>query len=196
MSNPTATLGLTKPRYGTEPIIAKDLDLIDAAIAADRVSIAGLSGGGSGFSQVKLTFHDTDILNMQQDGSGGVILLPGVANKYYIPQFCILKFHYGGVAFFTGTVFDDLVLYQGAGIWMTGSTKFLIDGSSTPDIIEMLHFRDQPTQAFLADAAGGLAVYLANADTPLADGDPGGNTNSLIVTLGYLTYDTVTGVVS
>jgi hypothetical protein len=189
MSNPTTNLGLRKPLFAADPEMCANMDLIDAAVA-------GMAGGGAGFSQVKLTFHDSDILNMNQYGSGGLILLPGVANKYYIPLFCILSFKYGGTAFFTGTAFDDLLIYQNVGTYMVGSTHFLFDGSFTNDLVQMMHFRDQATQAFISDLAGGNAVWLATANTPLADGDPGGNSNMLTVTLGYLTYDTVTGVVS
>lgn len=172
----------------------------DATKFLNGIGVFSTPSGGSAFSQIKKTFHDTDILDMQQDGSGGLVILPAVANKLYVPLSCHLKFHYGGVAVFTGTAFDDLFLYQNSqNFIMSGSTKFLFDGGQGNSFLEAMHHGSQAT-AILggsdAQVAAGAALWLATSDTPLAGGDAGGNTNTLTVTLTYLTYDYSTGDVS
>lgn len=187
MSNRTTNYGFKKPLYGTEPDEAANLDAIDTAIHS-----AG--GGGAGFTQAKFTFHDDDILNMQVDGSGGLVLLPGVANKIYIVLFCIAHFHYGGVAAFGGTAIGDIILGSSSGAGsMSGSTTQLL--ASTGDFWAKLLPLNISNAGELFSAAG-QPLTFATQDTNLTGGDPGGNTNTLTITLGYLTYDTTTGDVS
>lgn len=151
-------------------------------------------GGGAGFTQVKLAFHDTDILNMQVDGSGGLVLLPQVTNKIYIVLFCVAHFHYGGVAAFGGTALGDIILGGGfGGGSFSGSTGQLLE--STSDFWENLLPINISNNGQFFNTPG-QPVTFATQDTNLTGGDPGGNTNTLTITLGYLTYDCITGDVS
>lgn len=183
------TGAVTGPGTPGTPVVLNGSGVIDPTL------IGG--GGGPGINIAKLTFHDTDILNMEIDGSGGLILLAGVANKIFIPISCVLRFVYGNVALFGGTAFDDLLLNQADGnAIMLGSTKFLLDGGQGNSVIEIMHARDQATAVLISPLAGSQPLILATNDTPLTGGDPGGNTNVLTVTVGYYIYDTVTGLLS
>lgn len=170
-------------------------------LAGDGTFKVPAGGGGAGFRQIQLDFHDDDILNMQQDSSGGLVLLNAVPNKFFVPLTCLVKFHYGGTAFFAGTAFDDLFLYVGSqNFIMSGSTRFLLDGGQGNNFMELLHHGFQPT-AVLGSGDNGLwasgqNIWLATTDTPLTGGDPGVNSNTLTVTLAYLEYDFPSAILS
>lgn len=186
MSNPTATLGLTKPRYGTEPIIAKDLDLIDAAIAADRVSIAGLSGGG-GPHFLAVTLDASLLTNISADNSGGQRLIAAVAGKIIVPVSVVAKYHYGGAAF-TGVAFNDLAITPQTGI--SGFPETMLIGSSQA-WLDQTHDLWQVFAPYGAnagsrfDSSGGGDLFLCNQA-----GEMGGGAGSTVkFYIQYLLFD-------
>jgi hypothetical protein len=183
MSNKTANLGIRKPLFGTDPILAAALDQLDAAIP--------------GFATKSL--HDTQLANLAADGSGGTQLIPGVAGKIILPTDVMARWTYGGVAVFAGTAFGDLSINPSIGVGgypetiLVSSSKAVLD-QTAQRWIRFSSYGASVLTAFDSGAGGDLFLCLNAPD--LTGGDVAGNTNELKFYIRYLLFDIATGLYS
>ncbi len=146
------------------------------------------------FRTAKVTMHDTDILQLS---STPFVVVPAVSGSVIVPVQAMARFLYGGVAVFTGTQLDDLTISNDGGTgfplsMFTGSSANFMDNGVGQNSFAQCFLPNSPTGTVSFSPTGSGNLVLTNGVIDVTGGDPGGNTNSLIISVQYSLYDIAT----